>query len=93
MSDKASSWQNGYKESFYSEFKLELGNPNVYQSLGELTEAIILQIFYYNYKRIHTALKCSPAVFAQRVNQTKNALAALAITYNNSTNIEKRISV
>jgi putative transposase len=93
MSDKASPWQNGYKESFYSEFKLELGDPNACQTLGELTEAIAHQIFYYNHKRIHTALKCAPAVFAQRANQTKNAPAALTIINNNSSNIEKRILV
>ena len=29
MSQKASPWQNGHKESFYSGFKLELGTPNV----------------------------------------------------------------
>jgi transposase InsO family protein len=93
MSEKASPWQNGYKESFYSEFKLELGNPNACQSLGELTEAIAHQIFYYNYKRIHSALKCPPAVFAQRANQTKNAPTALAIINNDSAIIEKRILV
>jgi len=40
MSEKASPWQNGYKELFYSEFKLELGDPEACQNLGELTEAI-----------------------------------------------------
>ncbi len=92
MSDKASPWQNGYKESFYSEFKLELGDPNACRSLGELTEAIAHQIFYYNYKRIHTALKCPPAVFAKRCESTKNALAALKII-NDSTKIQKRVTV
>lgn len=66
MSDKASPWQNGYKESFYSGFKLELGHPECYPTIGELVEAIAQQIHYYNYHRIHTALKCPPAVFAQR---------------------------
>jgi len=93
MSDKASPWQNGYKESFYSEFKLELGDLEACQNLGELTEVIARQIHYYNYKRIHSALKCPPAVFAQRAVQTKNAFAALTIINNNSTNIEKRILV
>ncbi len=92
MSEKASPWQNGYKESFYSEFKLELGDPNAYQSLGELTEAIARQIHYYNYRRIHTALKCPPAVFAQRANQTKKAFDALKII-NNSAENKKRILV
>lgn len=66
MSKKASPWENGYQESFYSEFKLELGHPECYASLGELTEAIALQIHYYNNERIHTSLKCPPAIFAQR---------------------------
>jgi transposase InsO family protein len=65
MSEKASPWQNGCQESFYSEFKLELGHPECYPTLGELTEAIARQIHYYNHERIHTALKCPPAVFAQ----------------------------
>jgi transposase InsO family protein len=67
MSGKARPWQNGYKESFYSGFKLELGHPECYPTLGELIEAIAGQIYYYNNKRIHTALKCPPAVFAQRI--------------------------
>lgn len=66
MSKKASPWQNGHQESFYSEFKLELGCPECYPTLGELVEAIAQQIYYYNNKRIHTALKCPPAVFAQK---------------------------
>lgn len=66
MSEKASPWQNGYQESFYSEFKLELGHPECYPTLGELIEAIARQIHYYNHQRIHTALKCPPAVFNQK---------------------------
>lgn len=75
MSEKASPWQNGYKESFYSEFKLELGHPECYPTPGELIEAIAAQIHYYNNRRIHTALKCPPNVFAERFylsNQIKN---------------------
>ena len=66
MSEKASPWQNGYQESFYSGFKLELGHPEIYPTLGELVEAIAQQIHYYNHERIHSALKCPPEVFAQR---------------------------
>lgn len=84
MSEKASPWQNGYKESFYSEFKLELGHPEVYPTLGELIEAVARQIHYYNHQRIHTALKCPPAVFAQRcsrqesiINQSINQVIAV----------------
>lgn len=68
MSEKASPWQNGYQESFYSGFKLELGHPECYPTLGELIEAIAGQIYYYNNQRIHTALKCAPAVFRERVS-------------------------
>lgn len=73
MSDKASPWQNGHKESFYSGFKLELGHPECCPTLGELIEAIARQIHYYNYQRIHTALKCPPAVFAQRIALQKSS--------------------
>jgi len=66
MSQKASPWQNGKQESFYSEFKLELGHPEAYPTLGELVEAIAKQIHYYNHERIHTALRCPPAVFAAK---------------------------
>lgn len=68
MSQKANPWQNGYQESFYSEFKLELGHPECYPTIGELTEAIAQQIYYYNYERIHSALKCPPTIFAERIN-------------------------
>lgn len=76
MSAKASPWQNGYKESFYSQFKLELGAPDCYETMGELIEAIAIQIHYYNTKRIHTALKCAPNIFAKRfeLNHKSNQL-------------------
>lgn len=65
MSQKGHPWENGYQESFYSQFKLDLGQPDQYQSWGELIEAIHLQINYYNRERIHTSLKTSPAKFKQ----------------------------
>lgn len=71
MNKKASPWENGHQESFYSEFKLELGHPEIYPTIGELIEAIARQIHYYNIKRIHTALKCPPAVFAERFKNIK----------------------
>lgn len=74
MSAKSSPWQNGYQESFYSGFKLELGHPEIYPNLGELYEAIATQIYYYNNQRIHSALKCPPTVFAQRLNCQNNQL-------------------
>lgn len=71
MSEKASPWQNPHQESFYSEFKLELGHPECYSTFGELVEAIPQQIHYYNNQRIHIALKCSPRVFAEKCKTQK----------------------
>ncbi len=65
MSDKGSPWQNPHKESFYSQFKLELGNIGRFENDGQLAEAIYRQIYYYNNNRIHTALKMSPKQFYQ----------------------------
>lgn len=59
MSRKGSPWQNGYQESFYSQFKLELGKLDDLTE-GEIVEKIYQQIYYYNHLRIHTALKMSP---------------------------------
>ena len=64
VSDVASPWQNGYKEAFYGRFKQEFGDMNRFDRVGELFEAIHHQIHYYNHRRIHTALKMPPAVFA-----------------------------
>lgn len=61
---KGMPWENGYQESFYSNFKLELGSVNQYETLGELIEAIARQIRYYNTKRIHSALKMPPTIYA-----------------------------
>jgi putative transposase len=66
MSHKGSPWENGYQESFYSQLKVDLGDTNRYESLGELTAAIYHHIHYYNYDRIHTGLKMPPKAFARR---------------------------
>lgn len=67
MSTKSSPWQNGWQESFYSGFKVDLGHPESNETDGELTEAIAKTIYYYNNKRIHTALKMPPSVYAGRL--------------------------
>jgi len=66
MSKKASPWENGFQESFYSQFKVDLGRPNQFETLGELIEAIYLQINYYNTNRIHTSLKTNPVKFREQ---------------------------
>lgn len=65
MSRKSSPWENGYQESFYSHFKLELGDLSRFEDLGELFEAIAQAIYYYNHDRIHTKLKTSPVKFRE----------------------------
>ena len=64
MSDKGSPWQNGYQESFYDKFKIDLGDPNRFETLGELVFEIYRTIYIYNTTRIHTTLKMSPREFA-----------------------------
>lgn len=66
MSKKASPYENAFKESFYSHFKLELGDISRFDNLGELTEAISQAIYYYNNQRIHTKLKMSPIKFKEQ---------------------------
>lgn len=66
MSQKQSPWENAYQEAFYSQFKLDLGDPNRFNSLGELIEAIHHTLNYYNQRRIHTALKMSPVQFRKQ---------------------------
>ena len=74
MSRKSSPWENGYQESFYSQFKVDLGDSNRFHSLGELIEAIHYQIYFYNNLRIHTAIKMPPAEYARRhiLNQQRS---------------------
>lgn len=59
-------WENGYQESFYSHFKVELGDPNRFRSLGELVYEIYRTIHTYNHFRIHSALKMPPLTFLRQ---------------------------
>ena len=70
MSGKASPWENGHQESFYANFKLDLGDINQIESLGEVIESISLTIYYYNNKRIHTALKMTPADYRKQYEKS-----------------------
>jgi len=71
MSKKASPWENGYQESFYSNFKTELGlDFDRFETVGELVEAIHQQINYHNNTRIHTSLKMSPLQFKNKYYQS-----------------------
>ncbi len=64
MSKKASPWENGYQESYYNNFKTDLGLEfDRFPSPGELVAAIYETINYYNKNRIQTRLKMSPVQF------------------------------
>jgi len=74
MSQKGAPWENGYQESFYSQFKVDLGDPNRFTTLGELVYAIYQTIHSYNHSRIHTKLKMPPAVFAEKHQERSKQL-------------------
>jgi putative transposase len=76
QSRKSSPWQNGFQESFYAGFKLELGDIKRFAHVGELIEAVHGQIAYYNTCRIHSALKMPPVTYRERQKQKMAALAA-----------------
>ncbi|MBU6232580.1 MAG: IS3 family transposase [Patescibacteria group bacterium] len=57
-------WENGYQESFYDKWKVDFGDPGRYRSFGELVSEVYRSIWIYNNKRIHTALRMPPSLFA-----------------------------
>lgn len=60
-------WENGYQESFSDKFKVDFGDPNRFDSLGELVSEIYRAVWDYNHEWIHSALKMPPALFAERL--------------------------
>jgi putative transposase len=66
MSQKSSPWENGFQESFYSQFKVELGDVSRFETVEELIEEIYQTIYYYNNSREHTSLNMSPVSFKQQ---------------------------
>lgn len=66
MSRRASPWENGYQESFYSHFKVDFGDPNRFDNLGELIYHIYQTVHTYNKDRIHSILKTSPRNYLNR---------------------------
>lgn len=77
MSAKASPWENPFQESFYSQFKIDLGFVSRFEAVEELIEEIYQTIYYYNNQRIHTSLKMSPIIFKQ---EYENRLEKVRIT-------------
>lgn len=69
-------WENGYQESFYDKFKVELGDPNRCNTLGELVAEIYRIVWIYNHTRIHSALSMPPVRYAEYIKQKTAILAA-----------------
>jgi len=69
VSDPASPWQNGYKESFFGHFKDDLGYMEQFNSPGEFIAGIYEQVRYYNQDRLHRSLKMTPNQFTEKVSE------------------------
>lgn len=65
-------WENGYQESFYSQFKIDFGDPSRFKNIGELVSEIYQTIYTYNHTRIHSALKMPPVQFALQATTSYN---------------------
>lgn len=78
FAEKGSPWQNGFQESFYGKFKVDLGYMEQFSSLGELIEGIYQTLYYYNNKRRHTSLKMSPVQYRLNYYIRKEALERLS---------------
>lgn len=70
-------WENGYQESFYDKFKIDLGDPNRFKTLGELVAEVYRLIWVYNHTRIHSALKMAPVEYEK---MHKNQLSTLPLS-------------
>lgn len=66
-------WENGYQESFYNQFKIDLGDPSRFNTLGELVYAVYQTIWQYNNTRIHSALRMPPMQFALHMAAAYNS--------------------
>lgn len=69
-SPKGKPWVNGRQELFFSSFKLEFGKASRFPTLEKLIEGIGQHIFYYNFRRIHSALKMPPKQFCDEWKKT-----------------------
>ena len=72
-------WENGYQESFYSQFKVDLGDPSRFKTLGELVYEVYRTIYVYNTSRIHSALKMSPLEFARKTAEGYNSVNKVGV--------------
>lgn len=77
MSRAGCPWENGYQESFYGKFKVDLGDPHKFSDMGELIYEIYRMIHVYNHTRIHSALKTSPVLFEREWRKHKHPVFEL----------------
>lgn len=71
-------WENGYQESFYDKFKVDLGDSGRFNTLGELVAEIYRTIWAYNHTRIHSALNMPPQLYAEKMEaEQKTAFSAV----------------
>lgn len=62
-------WENGYQESYYGKFKIQLGDPNRFRTLGELVAEIYRVVWVYNNTRVHSAHGMSPKAFVRTLQK------------------------
>src|SRR3989339_1055776 len=74
MSKKGSPWQNGYQESFFGNWKVDIGDVNRFDFFGELVAELYRSIYYYNNDRIHTSLGMAPKKFARQYETNYNQI-------------------
>lgn len=69
-SDPGEPWQNGFMERFFNTFKEEMSvKIGRCRTPTEVYEKVANWVYYYNYERIHTALKMSPKDYAARLQK------------------------
>lgn len=68
VSDTASPWQNP-SESWHSRLKAEFGDPDRFETVGELIAELYAYVRYYNTMRIHTVIKTTPHDFRTQCNE------------------------
>ncbi len=80
MSPKQSPWWNASQESFFGRFKVEFGDVDRFESLGELIEALYRQLHYHSSVRIKSKLRMAPADFRAKWYRDRNLLDPLLST-------------
>lgn len=91
FSEKGHPWENGFQESFYRYFKIEIGHKKLdrFSHIGELNEAIARQLNYYNNERIHSSLLMSPIAFSLSGLPPRNNIKTKQIFHKSKTLVQQ----